>query len=219
MDSAPFLASLPVEQRLALAYAPRRSRDLLLAVLALDARLASVVRSIREPLLAQARLAWWRDRLGSDPSAWPQGEPLLDLLRRCRIDARSLVGLVDGWEHLLAGEPLQAGDIEALVSARSVALVSAGETLVGRPVPGLNRVARCWALADLASRLSAPDERALARSLGAGEDWRGIALPRALRPVAVLGGLARRCRNELGLPLLAGPGSALTALRIGLFGV
>lgn len=219
MDAAPLLATLPLEQRLALAYASRTSRDCLLAVLALDARLAGIVRMAREPLLAQARLAWWRDRFASEPAAWPDGEPLLALLRESGIDPAALRGLVDGWEHLLVGAVLSPADIDALLAARTAALLAAGTVVTGSSVDGLDRLARCWALADLASRLSDLAEREMALAAVVEWNWRTATLPRALRPIAILGGLAVRARNDLGQPLLKGPASAFAALRIGLLGV
>lgn len=219
MDAAPLLAALPIEQRLALAYASKKGRSCLLAVFALDARLAGIVRASREPLLAQARLAWWRDRFASEPATWPEGEPLLALLRESRVNPAVMGELVNGWEHLLAGASLSAVDIEALLAARTAVLQAGGEAVTGSPVAGLDRIARRWALADLASRLSEPDERELVCTRAAVQEWQAITLPRDLRPLAVLGGLAMRCRTNLGRPLLSGPASAFAALRIGLLGV
>jgi len=77
-------SELPPPQRLALAYAPARARPATLALLALDARLAAILRGRREPLAAQLRLAWWREMFARPPSDWPAGEPLLEALRGWR---------------------------------------------------------------------------------------------------------------------------------------
>src|SRR5690606_10062975 len=95
------LDELPAPQRLALTYASSRSRAEHMALLALDARLAAILRKRREPMLVQLRLAWWRDMLNSPAADWPWGDAVLDLLRRWR-DPAGLVPLVDGWESLLA---------------------------------------------------------------------------------------------------------------------
>ncbi|HEY6868328.1 MAG TPA: squalene/phytoene synthase family protein, partial [Novosphingobium sp.] len=113
---------MPPLARLALAYAPARLRADWLAVLALDARLAKVVRQAREPMLAQIRLAWWRERLAADPAGWPRGEPVLAALAAWGEAAPRLVPLVDGWEALL-GDPPLAGDSHALFAdGRGVAM-------------------------------------------------------------------------------------------------
>jgi hypothetical protein len=75
---------------------------------------------------------------------------------------------------------------------------------------------RGWALAGFATRTTNPAERESALLLGAQLPF----LPmrsRALRGVAVLGGLSRRAlqRNE---PILHGRGAVLQAIRLGMFG-
>lgn len=207
--------TLPAIQRLALAYAPARTRDATLALLALDGRLAGVLRSASEPMLAQIRLAWWRDILGREAAERPSGEPLVALLEPWGREAGELVALVDGWEQLVEIESFGPGEMRAFCRGRGAAWA------------GLARVAGChemqdaaraagegWALADLASRLSASAERDVAARLVCEHDWRAIALPRALRPLAILHGLARRSRGRS-----APDGRALLiAMRIGLFG-
>src|SRR5690606_20839572 len=74
------LADLRPAERLALAYAPARARTATLALMALDNRLGTIVRQMREPIAAQLRLAWWRDTLARPVPEWPQGEPVLAAL-------------------------------------------------------------------------------------------------------------------------------------------
>jgi phytoene synthase len=209
------LETLPLPQRLALAYTPARSRPATLALLALDARLAAVLRGRREPIAAQLRLAWWRDRLASPPAEWPAGEPLLEALRRWREPA-ALGPLVDGWEALLA-EELSNAAIAEFAEGRAQAFAALAREL-GAPSPdAAAQAARTWALADLAANMADSEEKKLVVA-------RGRALPpvprlaRPLRPLAVLAGLGAATLARGGRPLLAGPGSALRALRIGLAG-
>ena len=110
-DHHPVSASdpLPLPRRLALAYAPRRSRDAVLGLWLLDQRLAGILQAQGEVLIAQIKLAWWRDRLGEDPAGWPRGEPLLALLQSGKVPPRSYLPLVDGWEALLAEDLTAAG--------------------------------------------------------------------------------------------------------------
>lgn len=209
MTRALIRETLMPEQRLALAYAPGQSRDALLAILGLDLRLAQVVTGAREPILAQIRLAWWRDRLteGAPPVA---GEPLLALLDEAGADRTALRALVDAWEGLLDDGAVDA--VARLAAARALALCSA--------LPGaytdtpVRDSIREWALHDL-SRL--PGEAGeIAARLAAAEAWRPARLPRALRPLAVLHALAR-CSRRTGDDR-PGPASIAVALRVGLFG-
>jgi phytoene synthase len=208
------LEGLPPPQRLALSYAPSAARVPTLALLALDARLGAAVRQRREPVLAQMRLAWWREMLGSNPAAWPAGEAVLELLRDWR-DPGALVPLVDGWEALL-GETLDAAMASAFAGGRGAAFGGLAREL-GHDAQAASARARLWALGDLAANLSDPAERAAVIETAAGlPPCPG--LPRALRPLTVLAGLARRSLARGGAPLLDSPQAMLRAVRLGIIG-
>ena len=214
------IESLPLLQRLALSYAPREARPLTLGLMALDQRLAGIVSRASEPMLAQIRLAWWRELLRQEPESWPKGEPLLALLQNWGGDAAKLVPLVDGWESAVTGEDdLAASDIERLAGARGEAFGVLATVLGHQGAAKIaSRMAHDWALADLASHLSAPNDRETARVLLAHAAWDRKRLPRALRPVSVLNGLAARsARTGTGLDQLS-PSAIIPAMRIGLFG-
>ena len=217
MADSPLLSSLPPEQRLALAYAPRTSRMLFLGTLALDAKLAGIVRAAREPMLAQLRLAWWRERLapGGGASA-PKGEPILAALAPLQKQDSSLAALVDGWEALLLADPLDPAAVNAFAEGRAAAMAGLASHLSDQ-ADEARRAGREWALADLASRIGSPRERAQVIETLNGERWQRIRLTRDLRPLAVLHGLARRHRGAR--PLVAGPGSLLAAVRLGVTGI
>lgn len=198
-------------QRLALAYAPNYARPVWLAFLALDARLAEVVRQAREPLIGQIRLAWWRERLAEDASAWPAGEPLLAALRSWEGSHRALAPMVDGWEVLLGEGPLDRESLSAAVEGRAAGLVAVADHLGhGGRVDAVRSLARRWVRADLAANLSDPRELANLAALAEGEERLSPALPRALRPMLVLEGL-----NRHGRP---GVLALLRALRLGILG-
>jgi len=213
------LDTLPVLHRLALAYAPKRSRGAFLALLALDARLAEVVRSASEPMLAQIRLAWWRDILAREPQDRPQGEPLVVALGTWGGAARNLVALVDGWENLVDEGPLTTGGIRAFCEGRGTAFAALAKVVECPEVCEAARAAgEAWALADLASRLDDPHEREAAMAMVRESEWRRIALPRGLRPLSVLHGLAVSAGpagQGIGQPQAS---TLLFAIRIGLFG-
>lgn len=201
-------------QRLAQSYAPRGARRATLALLALDARLAATLRRHAEPMLAQVRLAWWRDILGSEPDSWPTGDAVLGLLRDWR-DPAALRRLVDGWEALL-GDRLDAPAIGEFARGRGE---SFGQLAIELGVEAAPAVAngRLWALGDLAANLSDAGERAVLLEVAAAEA-RAVGLPQPLRPLTVLAGLAKRSLERGGGPLLDGPAALLLAIRLGITG-
>lgn len=210
------MPALPQTMRLALAYAPASARLPTLALLALDQRLAGLLRHSREPMMAQIRLAWWRETLDRDAAEWPQGEPLLAALRSWNGEHRALVALVDGWEALTGEAPLGPEALEEMVNGRAAAFAGLARALGRqREAEAAGSVGRRWALADLATKLNHPGESVIVRRLAQAETGRTARVSRALRPLAVLEGLAR---DNLAN---GGQGSARTvlkALRIGLLG-
>jgi phytoene synthase len=201
---------LPLAARLALSYAPSRARQANLTLLLLDARLAAILRQRGEPIIAQLKLAWWRDRLGEDAKLWPSGEPLLERLRSWPGALPELVALVDGWERLL-DEQLGEQAIEEFAQGRAVGwlALASGERVWA--------TARRWALLDLALHLDAGEEREFVE-LAARAIPVKAGLPRDVRPLAVLHTLAQRALDRGSNDLLDGPSAGLAALRSGLFG-
>jgi phytoene synthase len=159
------------------------------------------------------RLAWWRDTLGSEPSGWPAGETTLEVLRGWQ-DPGALVALVDGWEALL-GETFCTAAISAFASGRSAAFAQLAREL-GHDVQAAGACARLWAAGDLAANLS--DRAEVSRVIESAAGLSCPPLPRALRPLTVLAGLARRSLARGGAPLLDGPGALLLAVRLGITG-
>ena len=218
MDETAFLAALPIERRLALAYAPARARRLWLGLFALDARLGGVVRGAHEPMLAQIKLAWWRDQLARPLSARAVGEPLLALLGAWTSQVAGLQALVDGWELLLDDQAPGKSAMQEFAETRAQACAGLAIRLnLAEARPEAEPAARAWALAELAASLSDPDQKALALGLIAQLDWRRASLPRELRPLQVLYGLAARQRGNG--PLIPGPIAGLRAVRLGLLGI
>lgn len=217
MDLAPLFDELPAERRLALAYAPVNFRADTLAVFLLDLRLSRLVGQRREPLLTQMRLAWWRDRLLEEPSGFHHDEPLLRLLESWGPLRKQLIGLVDGWEALLVDPPIPDGAVRLFAEGRGQAFAALAERGgSGAYAPEAHRAAANWALADLAAKSSDPKEAARVQSLAAGANWQRPKLPRVLRPLAVLHGLASKKRGNG--PLVANVSDALVAMRLGIFG-
>jgi len=148
---------------LALSYAPVRSRAALDALFALDTALGNVLRTTREPLVGQMRLAWWREALqGLDASGAP-AEPVLQSLTAAVLPlgttGHSLSGMVNAWEPLLSD--IGTGSIDDHARLRGRALFAIAErALDAAPSDPVGEAGEGWALADLAANLSDP---ALAR--------------------------------------------------------
>lgn len=192
-EASAFLAESlgPVEQ-LALVYAPARFRPLWLGYLALEARLARTAQTGKEPMLAQIKLAWWRERFETAAIDWPSGEPLLTVLSGWDAERAALLGLVDGWEARTIGED---GGVR-LRSARVEAMLALARLTVASDHPdAVRRATLDWC--------DGEGEQIAARS---------VRLTRPMRPLAVLRAVA--LREDAGSPL----GRLLVALRAGLFG-
>lgn len=198
-----------------MSYATARTRPVTLALLALDARLAAILRGRHEPIATQLRFAWWRETLAQPAADWPRGEPQLEALRAWR-DPAALASLPLAWEALLS-DCLGPGEIAEFVDGRSQAFAALARELGVEAVDDAIAAARIWALADLAANLSDGAERALVVDYGRslGDPPR---LSASLRPLAVLAALGAAALARGGGDLARGPLSAFHALRIGLTG-
>lgn len=179
-------------ERLAVLYAPWAAQVLWEGFLLLDRRLADAAREGRDPLMIQLRLAWWRDRFEQPASEWPQGEPLLALLRAWDGERPALRALVDGWEARIVGE-----DGGAELGRARVEAVCALARLSGvRPDETVRRAAAEWLGLEPAG-------------------VRAPILSGRLRPLVILRGMA--LREAAGRP--GGPvRDFLAILRLGLIG-
>jgi 15-cis-phytoene synthase len=153
-------------RNLALSYAPAERRGAVAALLALDEALGNILRTTREPMVGQMRLAWWREALERLDTTPPPGEPVLtalagEVLLRGVTGAR-LATMVDGWEQLL-GEPGEAA-LSNHAKAR-VELFAIGVQILGANTFDPRSAGQGWALADLAANLGDPVLADRARSL------------------------------------------------------
>lgn len=211
-------ARLPDPMQIALAYAQPHHRPAWQTLFELDTHLGSLTAQAREPLLAQLRLAWWRDALADPATAEATGEPLLSAAGSHLSGAgAALSGLASAWELLLGEAPLPPTQLAAFCAARSAAY-SAMAGVTGAPGSGADAAlaGAWWVAGDTSARLSDGQERA------AVAEWSDALaapprLPRSLRPLAILAALSERAlRRREGV--LEGRASALVALRVGLFG-
>lgn len=175
------------ERALALSYAPAEGWAALTALFALDDRLRRITRVARDPTVGLMRLTWWADALVSLDTAPPPAEPLLTSLARevlpHGVTGAAMAGMVDGWERLLAGDPL---DHDAFAAERGGRLFALAATVLAATDARVERMGEGWALIDLAQGWS---EYAAGREMGAGRlntmyrsSW-----PRPLRPLGAQG--------------------------------
>lgn len=209
------LHDLPPAQRVAAAYANGDSAPRIVSLLAFDEHLGRLIRQASEPMLAQMRLAWWRDELRKSPSDRARGNPLLaGLGEHWSGKEAALLAMIDGWEQLLVEAPICEHAIQSFAAGRAAPWL---EIAVGSGTAA-EQAAKRWALADLAANMEAGEERDSvlkhAREVGPAPE----SLPKAMRPLAVLDGLARRSLKADSAPLFSGRRAALVALRLGMFG-
>lgn len=214
------LASLPSVARLALVYAPASARRQTLALFALDAHCATLLRRSSEPMLAQLRLAWWRESIAQDPTQWPQGEPILAALRSWGEHHAGAAALVDAWEALTAPAPLSAAAMQTFAQARGAAAGALARAL-SRPqdVGAAESLGRIWAIEDLTMRLGRDDEREMAQALARAYPEALPRIGRPLRSLRVLAGLSRRRRIAGHEEGATSPSAMLQALKLGLLGL
>ncbi len=190
---------LPPPANLAVAYTPVAFRPAFTLLLQLDMRFADIVRKAREPMIAQIKLAWWRDAFAAEPALRPKGEPLLQSLGECGgvISSSALQDLVSGWELLLGEDEWTAQDVEQHAALRGGAIFGSYAAWTGEGCD-VRSLSHQWARdalrLEFPSKLSAPNNQPLP------------ALPkgRKLRPLSIL---AMSVRNVSGLRLI---GHALT---------
>ena len=203
------------ERALTLAYAPPGVRPALSALWRLDEQLGAIVARTESPAVGQMRLTWWHDALRSLRTSRPVDPVLLALADAPAIDPASLLPLIDGWEALL--EPLPLGDaaLRDYAGGRGGTLFRVASGLLGGDAPAAEDAGKCWAMVDLAFRVS--DRTTAARALALAGACRPGRLP---KPLAILAALARRdLRHGLDRPRRQGsPVRVARAMLAGLTG-
>ena len=182
----------------------------------LDNACAQVARSAHEPVMAQIRLAWWRDGLLAETAQPQHRSPEMDALRALDGFAGMrphLVAMVDGWEELIL---FDGADPDAMLSAyargRGGGLFAAFDPASGGHGESAGRI---WALWDLAGHLSDADLSAQAIALARDALCTPTCLPRML---AMMAAVARRdIARGMGAPADLTPGLYLRLLRAQLF--
>jgi len=161
----------------------------------LDLALADVVATSSEPALGAIRLAWWRERLEElDTGKPPPGEPRLSAIARQLlsrgVSGEELSRLEEAWLPLLEPFPWDDPQADGL-KLRGRVLFGIGARLLGGETSDAEMAGEVWSLVDGAEHCS--DEQS--RIFLVGEATHALmqlprTMPRALRPLTVLGALA-----------------------------
>lgn len=128
------------DRHLAALLAPAEARPSLLAIAAFAADVGRIARDVREPMLGEIRLQWWRDAIDAGTRGERTGHPVADALadaaRAGRLSVGAMHRLVDARAADVAGElPADDADLddhlartEGLAFALGVAALAGEET-------------------------------------------------------------------------------------------
>jgi 15-cis-phytoene synthase len=147
---------LTAPEMLAIAYAPKVARPQIRWLLQFDQRQRQVLERAREPLIAQMRLAWWRDMLAKPAAEWPKGEPLFaELAELDDIEAlkQAALRLVDATELRIDASP---EDNLKSDRERALAIYHAFAQWVDGDLNAAEKLALAWAGQGDAIMTSAP---------------------------------------------------------------
>ena len=211
---------LPTAQELCLAYLGPEERNLLGPAFALDQRIARIVAGSNEHILAQMRIAWWREMLGKPVEKRPNGDLVLGALSTHWIGREgALVQLLDAWEEILLCEAFDDTVIDRVAKGRGAFVLEALNAFWPDFDDAKEEfLAQRWVIADLAAHCKSLKERERVLNIASNYPPIKPALPRGLRGIIVLDALARHSIKNGGQPLGDGRWSALIALRVGLLG-
>lgn len=193
-------------------FAPPDRREALFTLIAFNLEIAKTRELVREPLMGQIRLQWWRDAIdgiyqgSGPPPSHEVARPLADSILGHGLSRRHFDTLIDAREaDFDGGPPATMADLLAYAEATAAPLVGLGlETLGVADGPGAEAgrlVGTAWALTGLLRavpfhlahrRIALPADLLGRHGLTAGRllDWRPDA--RALAPaVAEVAALAR----------------------------
>jgi len=161
--------------------------------------MADVVRTTREPMVGQIRLAWWRERLeeldsGSAAPAEPRLQAVANHLRPLGLAGADAAAPEEAWAAVLTTAFPWNADIIPALASRGEQLFANGGRLLNCPSGPLDQAGAVWALMDFARHCSdAPSRRLLVEE--ARQRARALATARfasAQRPLTGLAALAVR---------------------------
>jgi phytoene synthase len=140
-------------------FAPAGKRKHLFALYAFNIEIARIPELVREPMMGEVRLQWWRDaldgRAAGDVARNPVANALLDTVKRFNLSRGLLYELIDAKAFDLYGEPMESlSRLETYLDSTSASLMRlAAEILAGQETPEIaaaaTQVGRVSAIAGL----------------------------------------------------------------------
>lgn len=145
------------EQWLSILWAPAAARPALVALHAFDLEQQRVVAEVREPMLAEIRLAWWREQLealagGKPPPPQPILRALAGNARARGVDLAGLMPIEEGFLPLLTEGPIVPLDLAAARGGplfRCLMAATFGRPLTNAEAADATAAGTRWALAQL----------------------------------------------------------------------
>jgi 15-cis-phytoene synthase len=141
--------------QLSITYCDPTIRPFFSLLLAFDSRLRDVAIRNTEPLIAQLRLAWWRDAISADTDIPKSGEPLLSALydlhpaQLASLARASMLDLLTAWEQIIVLDDIGAA-AQDFAELRSDALFGGYIRAIDMPDTDEARaVGVDWALNDI----------------------------------------------------------------------
>jgi phytoene synthase len=199
------MASAALEPNPVIGYTPPQHRAALEALFALDATLATILRTPTQPIIGQMRLACWYEALTALDTAPAPANPVLRALQTevlpHGVTGRAIAAIVDGWEALLDTGPLGSDRLSAYAAGRGAGIFAAAGAVLGSGAADpVGAAGEGWALADLVAHLRDGSEVTMARAAAE----RALAVAFAIRwsrAGRALGALALLARADLaGIP-------------------
>ena len=122
-------------------FAPADKRPFLFALYAFNFEISRVRDSVREPMIGEIRLQWWRDALQGeargDVRANPVAAALDDAVVRFRLPRQALVDLIDARVFDLYDDPMPSlNDLEGYCGETSSSLIRLASIILADGDPG-----------------------------------------------------------------------------------
>ena len=167
--------------RLAIAYVPAHLRPALTLLLQIDMRFGDIVRTAGEPMIAQIKMAWWRDAFAAAVDLRPKGEPLLQALTAVGgvIPPSAVEALVSAWEELLGSDEWNQAVTDTHAQLRAEAIFQTYANWVGS-AQDVRPNGRLWAIETLRTAFPQRVAGSISAPLAALPKGRG------LRPLSIL---------------------------------
>src|SRR6185312_5652950 len=93
-------------------FAPAAKRKYLFALYAFNAEIARVAEQVREPMMGELRLQWWRDAVdghaAGDASRNPVAHALIDTIKTCNLSRAYFHELLDARAFDFYSEPMES---------------------------------------------------------------------------------------------------------------